>query len=310
MKKLMVAGCSFSSVSKTLPGTSWSEILAKQLGWELVNLSRPGCSNGGIRIQIEEIRRQNPDFAIITPTFWDRMEIPVRGAPYTWSHRLIEKAKQVLGGPPVDNGDSELSSYLKGNRNRQDGYDPTAGLNNINYGDNNYNMICEPIWSLAENTDNPYRTSTIDEQTQASVRSYVDRIYDQRWKRQMDEWIIIEGVLQMFHDGLKFLVMPGILWYCDSGNSSIIRLWRDTFPRVIPDRFIMLNPTQSQLEVSKNLFPIDKTHVFLKGTDPGYHTSEQGQQYIADNWYKHISRNFPESRSKYTKKREPKESLI
>ena len=39
--KLMVAGCSFSAVSKSLPGTSWSEVLAKQLGdWELVNLAR------------------------------------------------------------------------------------------------------------------------------------------------------------------------------------------------------------------------------------------------------------------------------
>ena len=106
MKKLMVAGCSFSSVSKTLPGTSWSEILAKQLGWELVNLSRPGCSNGGIRIQIEEIRRQRPDFAIITPTFWDRMEIPARAAPYDWSNpdqswfdNLLQKAKRCQTYP-------------------------------------------------------------------------------------------------------------------------------------------------------------------------------------------------------------------
>ena len=305
MKKLMVAGCSFSSVSKILPGTSWSEILAERLGWELVNLSRPGCSNGGIRIQIEEIRRQNPDFAIITPTFWDRIEIPVRGAPYTWSHRLIEKAKQVLGGSPVHNGDSELSSYLKGDR--QNGYDPTAGIDNINYGDNNYNMICEPIWSLAENTDNPYRTSSVDEQTQASVRSYVDRMYDNRWKRQMDEWIISEGVLQMFHDGLDFLMVPGILWYRDTDNVTASEQWRDSFPKVIPDKFIMLDPMQSQFEISKNLFPIDKDHAFLKGTDPGYHTSEQGQQHIADNWYKHIIAKFPECYSKYTKKRKPKD---
>jgi len=72
--KLMIAGCSFSAVSKSLPGTSWSEVLAKRLGWDLVNLARQGCSNGGIRIQIEEIRRQRPDFAVITPTFWDRMK--------------------------------------------------------------------------------------------------------------------------------------------------------------------------------------------------------------------------------------------
>jgi hypothetical protein len=81
--KLMVAGCSFSAVSKTLPGTSWSEVLAQQLGWDLVNLARQGCSNGGIRIQIDEIRRQRPDFAIITPTFWDRMEIPANSVYHT-----------------------------------------------------------------------------------------------------------------------------------------------------------------------------------------------------------------------------------
>ncbi len=35
--KLMVAGCSFSAVSQTLPGTAWSERLAEKLGgWELV----------------------------------------------------------------------------------------------------------------------------------------------------------------------------------------------------------------------------------------------------------------------------------
>ena len=71
---LMVAGCSFSAVSQTHPGTAWSEVLAKKLGWRLTNLARQGCSNGGIRVQIDEIRRQRPDFAVITPTFWDRME--------------------------------------------------------------------------------------------------------------------------------------------------------------------------------------------------------------------------------------------
>ena len=68
--KLIVAGCSFSAVSQTLPDTAWSERLAEKLGgWELVNLARQGCSNGGIRIQIDEIRRQRPDFAIIEDTY-------------------------------------------------------------------------------------------------------------------------------------------------------------------------------------------------------------------------------------------------
>jgi hypothetical protein len=51
--KLMVAGCSYSALSKTHPGTAWSELLAGRLGWDLENLARQGCSNGGIRVQID-----------------------------------------------------------------------------------------------------------------------------------------------------------------------------------------------------------------------------------------------------------------
>lgn len=281
MKKLMVAGCSFSAVSKTLPGTSWSEILAKKLGWDLVNLARLGCSNGGIRIQIEEIRRQKPDFAIITPTFWDRMEIPARAAPYDWSQTSSQSWF-----------DSFLQDHLM-NGKITNGYNRDDGIDNINYGNNNYNMICETIFSLAENYDNPYRSGKIDKQTQASIQQWVDRIYDYHWKRQMDQWIITEGVMQMFHDNLKFLVMPGILWWHDQGGAQTSQVWRDAFPKVILDRFIMLNPEQSQFMIS-HVFPIDKNHVFLRREDPGYHTSEKGQQVIADNWYERITKDFAE----------------
>ena len=89
----MVAGCSYSAPSQKLPGTSWSERLADRLGWRLTNLARQGCSNGGIRIQMEEIRRQRPDFAIVTPTFWDRMEIPARGAIYDWNQNNSQAVK-------------------------------------------------------------------------------------------------------------------------------------------------------------------------------------------------------------------------
>jgi hypothetical protein len=40
-------------LEKKGPGTSWSEVLAKRLDWDLVNLARQGCSNGGVRIQME-----------------------------------------------------------------------------------------------------------------------------------------------------------------------------------------------------------------------------------------------------------------
>ena len=58
MKKLVGCGDRFSAVSKTLPGTHYSEGLAKEIGWELLNYARRGCSNGGIRLQIQEAIKQ------------------------------------------------------------------------------------------------------------------------------------------------------------------------------------------------------------------------------------------------------------
>ena len=154
--KLMVAGCSFSAPAQKHPGTSWSEIMAAKLGWDLENLARQGCSNGGVRIQIEEIRRQRPDFAVITPTFWDRMEIPARAAPYDWS-------------TPASGWDPPLQRHLQ-KRDNQHGYSRAAGIDNVNYGNNDYHMICETIFSLAENYPHPYRSRQIDKTTQTAIR--------------------------------------------------------------------------------------------------------------------------------------------
>lgn len=258
----MVAGCSFSSRATNPDGTSWSEVLADRLGWDLVNLARQGCSNGGIRIQIEEIRRQRPDFAIVTPTFWDRMEIPASGAPFDWANNI-----NTGWNPP-------LEQHLQ-DRTRQVGYCREDGINNINYGNNNSRMICETIFSLAENYTNSYRPVHIKRETQTAVRHYVDAIYDTHWKKQMDEWIMVEGALQMFHDGLKFLFQPVLLWPFEPDNQT---LWSKVLPQVVPQHFVMTDHVQSVLAVCGNN-PFE-------GNDPGYHSSARGQEIIADNWYK------------------------
>jgi len=267
MKKLMIAGCSFSAPSTTQPGTSWGEILANKLGWEVVNLARQGCSNGGIRIQIEEIRRQRPDFAIVTPTFWDRMEIPATAAPFDWN-------KSTSGWNP------DIQLHLQDCTSKT-GYNRSDGINNVNYGNNNYNMICETIYTLAENFDHSYRSRKINIPTQTAVKHYIDGIYDANWKKQMDEWIIVEGVLQMFIDELDFLVQPVLLWPFDPNN---LQQWRSAFPKIIPDRYIMLNERESVL-------PICGNNPF-ENEDPGYHSGPQGQQIIADNWYRRITEDF------------------
>jgi len=262
--KLMVAGCSFSAPSKTLPGTSWSERLAKKLGnWELVNLARQGCSNGGIRIQMDEIRRQRPDFAVIGPTFWDRMEIPANSAPYDWSQ-------------PQSSGENPpLERHLQ-NRKLGNGYNREDGIRNVNYGLEPSNMICETIFTLAENFDHPYRIARISKDAQRGIRSWIDAIYDNAWKKQQDEWIIREGVLMMYLDGIKFLVLPNLLWPFTPDQPN---QWREAFPSLVPDHYINLDPARSPQSICGN-------NPF-QGEDPGYHSSPTGQETIAENFYQH-----------------------
>lgn len=267
MKKLMVTGCSFSATTSPADGTSWSELLAEQLGWELTNLARQGCSNGAIRIQIEEVRRQRADFAIVTPTFWDRTEIPARSAPYNWS-------SHVSGG-----WNPKLEQHLQ-DRTIKNGYCREDGIDNVNYGNNNYNMICETIFTLAENIGNQYRKGPLPKDTVQAMRYYIDQLYDSAWKKQQDEWIIIEGLLQLYLDGIPFIVSPVLLWPFDPQNQS---QWRSIFPKIIPDHYIMQDSMESVLSVSGN-YPVGDH-------DPGYHTNRQGQQIIAQNWLQRITQD-------------------
>jgi hypothetical protein len=262
LKKLMVCGCSYSAPSEDLPGTAYGEVLARRLGWEVEILARQGCSNGGIRVQIDEVLRQRPDFAIIAPTFHDRMEIPAGAAPY------IPKQNENRGWNP------ELQQHLQ--KNHGTGYDRAAGIDNVNYGTNPYRMICETIFSLAENYDHPYRSSKIDKGTQAAIKQYINFMYDSEWKRQQDQWIIRDGIMQLFYAEIPFLLVACNIWTSDTV--------RDEFPNVMGDQYFTLQ-YEATPSYSTNQWP-------FAGKDPGYHGSPESQEYLADVYYKLITETW------------------
>ena len=263
MKKLIVCGCSFSADSQDNPGTGYGHQLAKKLGWDVQILARQGCSNGGIRVQIDEVLRQKPDFAIIAPTFHDRMEIPARAAPYDW------KQNKEKGWNPF------LQRWLQ-DKSHLNGYDPAAGIDNVNYGTNPYRMICETIFSLAENYPHPYRSGLITEDTQDAVKSYINFMYDSNWKNQQDQWIMRDGIMQLFYSGIPFLLVANNLWT----NQTV----RNAIPEVVPDRYMTLEFEQTPAYAT-NTFP-------FTGRDPGYHGDAQSQTYLADLYYKIITEDF------------------
>jgi hypothetical protein len=263
-KKLIVCGCSFSAPSNdpNLAGTAYGEVLANKLGWDVEILARQGCSNGGIRVQIDEVIRQRPAFAIIAPTFHDRTEIPARAAPYDFRD------------DDWKGWNSELQQHLQ--KSHLNGYDREAGINNVNYGNNPYRMICETIFSLAENYDHPYRSSKIDKDTQKAIKSWINYLYDSEWKRQQDEWIIRDGVVQLYSAGVPFLLIANNIWTSETVRAAI--------PGFVPDHHMTLKYEETPAHATNN-WP-------FKGADPGYHGDPESQKYLADTYYDIITKKF------------------
>jgi hypothetical protein len=110
-------------------------------------------------------------------------------------------------------------------------------------------MICETIFTLAENFDHPYRMGRITKQAQTGVRHWIDSIYDNAWKKQCDEWIMRDGITMMYLDGIKFIVCPNLLWPFDPANQT---LWRAAFPGIVPDHYINLDPGKSPQAICGN----------------------------------------------------------
>lgn len=270
----MVCGCSFSAVShKEEIKESWSELLANKLGWELKNIARQGCSNGGIRIQIDEVIRQRPDFAIITPTSYDRIEIPnftkekFKITDFSYYNKIIEGILQPSVFAKLD---ADKKSYNK-----------SVGLDNINYGKNHSRMIIETLHSLSGNWPHPYRPNqAVPEDVQQALQMYITTLYDGMWKKQMDEWIIRDGLVQLQANNIPFLVNPGFsMW------DGIVEM-KQALANIIPEKYMLDDEEVNPFKVFCNHPPAGATPENPYGTDdPGYHTNPYGQQLMADAFY-------------------------
>ncbi len=261
-KKLMVCGCSFSATTlkEEYFGTHFSEVLANNLDWDLVNLAYAGCSNGGIRLQIEEVIKQKPDFAIIIPSFHDRTEIPTSNLKLDWSKVFWHTLDFITRKPSA--------------------YDPMRGYDNINHRHSkNPTLICENYNSLAHNWQHPYRkTMQITDEAYQAVRDYVSYLYDSGWKKQQDRWIIEHGCLELVKNDIPFIMIPTLsLWNGGERCSLLDEKYYTTDLAYCPCH------THSKPEYSFGDYATEPD------IDPGYHTNLEGQIYLAD-MYRNIMR--------------------
>lgn len=265
-KTLMVCGCSFSALSlkPEYANTHFSELLALKFNYNLKNLAFQGCSNGGIRLQIDEVVKTKPDFAIIIPTFFDRTEIPVTGIN---PNNLTNTWQKI---------DNMLKEYS--------GYDLTRGYENINhYNSESPSLICENLTSLINNWDIPSRKGNkLSSKTVNAIKLYVTHLYDANWKKQQDRWIIEHGCLELIENGIPFLMIP------------TMSLWRNQEkPTLIPDKYYSTDADDCPLiTFSKPEYSLGDITGREYLLDPGYHTNLDGQIYLANRYKKIIKERW------------------
>jgi hypothetical protein len=256
-KKFAVCGCSFSSKSpkKQYYGKHFSEILTNRIGWDLLSFAYHGCSNGGIRMQIQGAIEAKADFVLVIPTFFDRIEIPISGLkPDLNLHWLAfdHKMKEPLG------------------------YDPRKGMKNINYLENsNPSLICENLVSLINNWNHTHRHGRpLSSEIITALKNYVTYLYDPMWKKQQDQWIIEQGMLSLVNKNISCFLIPTIsLWH---------RM--PTGPEILSPYYYSLDTDLCPFEISlKEEYSVAKDEWKY---DPGFHTTVEAQEVLAERYIK------------------------
>ena len=267
MKKLYVCGCSFNTVSKKIDykDTHWSQVLSKKLGWELVNLAKPGISNGGIRLQIDKAIKDRADFVIVVATVPDRIELSSNIAPSPW---FSNKEKNFIG---FDDKSPEMKFTTSGV-----GYDPELGLDNIDYtSSKKYRLISAQLRTLISGTDH-YVT---DKAMQVLLKQYIAFMYDPLWKKQLDSWLMVESAHTMYDNDIPFFLDPGYLWTMEE------------FKKVLPKKIDKKHFSCDETETLK--YCIEPFVVTLEGDDdPGYHSLPEQQKVIANIYYNIIKNGW------------------
>jgi len=156
MKKILaVCGDSYLTPTISYPNTHFTELIADQLEYDLLILSRSAMSNGGICVQIEEAIRKKVDFIIIGFTTSERMEIPIADRS--------EKYIKELGIENIDYSRYQTNVSFRKNTS-------------------NTNLISNTISSLVEENN-------LSDEYKIALKYYLTYLYDPIWQKQKDIWM-------------------------------------------------------------------------------------------------------------------------
>ncbi len=218
------------SPSISTPGQHLSEIIASAIGFELVSLAHGGMSNCGICIQIDTAIAQRADFVLVNTTQCERMEIRL-GPEHIRSHPF--RTSDMLYSDPA-----ALSTVTLPNGS-------------------NAGMISQSMRSLIDGSG----LQSYPEK-KAALTEYLNEIYDDGWKHQVDTWCMYAMLHKLHLSGIPYLLVLdglGVINHCpfigDNTTLTIASIFYDS--------------VMAAAAIAPGF------------RDPGYHTLPEAQQHAA-----------------------------
>ena len=256
-KVLAVCGDSFMSavsVDEYGADSHFTQLLAKKLDWDYVTFARGGCSNSVIRLQIDEAIKIKPDLLIIGTTTPDRVEFP--RFPFNRTNEnfwdgVYDKKKGLFN---ISWTGCDLSYELCLFKN----HIPTLEAQTIS------NMIRHPDYYLEgfmRDTNGIYSTSYIKNLLHIWEQYYI-HLFDTKWKKQQDTWVIISGLHKLKQHNINFFIIPQFMYHEDFVGFE--------------DNMIKINDK------------LDPWNDISKATRARFHTDLETQYVLADRWYEFL----------------------
>jgi hypothetical protein len=172
--KLGICGDSWMSpVGGKDAGTHFSELLCSKYNWELYWYARPGSSNGGICLQIEQAIKDKVDLVLFGTTTYNRTE-------YTLGNMFQETGHRWEGYPDFTLKDVAPPSHIVDNK------------------DNSYSIVSDNLIAILTDKNAFYHVNknygnTSDEDIDMKFNAFHEwfkYIYHPSWKAKIDKWCL------------------------------------------------------------------------------------------------------------------------
>lgn len=232
MKKIIVCGCSWMTpdLRPEFAGTHFSELLAKELDYELVVFSRPGSSNGGICVQLEQAIKERPDLILFGQTVADRVEI-----------RITDEVWEGSSNPYYD--------------------EPVALSDLIGQYASNPTILSDNLHSLLVHTIEHHvkdKTTSWYKERLESINSWFNLLYSPKMKRQIDTWCLYAVQHKIYESKIPAIKVIDLLDY-DSPwfNSCTGNVYKPSI-YIAPDNSATYH---TDIQIQKNILNTIKNYI-------------------------------------------------